>query len=105
MRMEKTVALQMMTANRIGDGTVVYLTKDGGWSEWITDGEVSRSDEERDTLMAVARATAEVPEVVEPYVIDVVDEAGVVRPVRYREAIRAQGPTTHPAFAKQAAGG
>ncbi len=99
------MALQMMTANRIGDGTVVYLTKDGGWSEWITDGEVSRSDEERDTLMAVARATAEVPEVVEPYVIDVVDEAGVVRPVRYREAIRAQGPTIHPAFGKQAAGG
>ncbi len=99
------MALQMVTANRIGDGVVVYLTRIGGWSGWITDGHVSRSDEERDTLMAVARATAEVPEVVEPYVIDVVDEAGVVRPVRYREAIRAQGPTTHPAFAKQAAGG
>ncbi len=102
MRMEKTVALQVVTANRIGDGTVVYLTKDGGWSEWVTDGQVSRSDEERDTLMAVARATAEIPEVVEPYVIDVVEEAGVVRPVRYREAIRAQGPTIHPAFGKQA---
>ena len=96
------MAPQVVTANRIGDGTVVYLTSDGGWSEWITDGEVTRSDEERDTLMAVARATAEVPEVVEPYVIDVVEEAGVTRPVRYREAIRAQGPTIHPAFGKQA---
>jgi sulfite reductase (NADPH) hemoprotein beta-component len=103
--MEKTVALQVVTANRIGDGTVVYLTRIGGWSERITDGQVSRGDEERDTLMAVAQATAEIPEVVEPYVIDVVEETGVVRPVRYREAIRAQGPTTHPAFAKQAAGG
>ena len=102
MRMEKTVALQVVTANRIGDGTVVYLTRVGGWSERITDGEVSRSDEERDTLMAVAQATAEIPAVVEPYVIDVVEEAGVVRPVRYREAIRAQGPTIHPAFGKQA---
>ncbi len=99
------MALQMVTANRIGDGTVVYLTRVGGWSERITDGEVSRSDEERDALMAVARATAEIPEVIEPYPIDVVEEAGVVRPVRYREAIRAQGPTTHPAFAKQAAEG
>lgn len=99
------MALQMVTANRIGDGTVVYLTRVGGWSERITDGQVSRGDEERDTLMAVAQATAEIPEVVEPYVIDIVEEAGVVRPVRYREAIRAQGPTTHPAFAKQAAGG
>ncbi len=100
--MEKTVALQVVTANRIGDGTVVYLTRVGGWSERITDGQVSRSDEERDALMAVARATAEVPEVVEPYVIDVVEEAGVVRPVRYREAIRAQGSTIHPAFGQQA---
>ena len=96
------MALQMMTANRIGDGTVVYLTRVGGWSERITDGEVSRSDEERDTLMAVAQATAEIPEVVEPYLIDVVEEAGVIRPVRYREAIRAQGPPVHPAFGQQA---
>ncbi len=96
------MALQVVTANRIGDGTVVYLTRVGGWSERITDGEVSRSDEERDTLMAVAQATAEIPEVVEPYLIDVVEEAGVVRPVRYREAIRAQGPPVHPAFGQQA---
>ncbi len=98
-------ALQVVTASRIYDGTVVYLTRDGGWTEWITDGRVSRSDEERDEMMAVARASADLPDVVEPYVIDVVEEAGVVRPVRYREAIRAQGPTTHPAFAKQAAEG
>ncbi len=98
------MTLQVVTANRIGDGTVVYLTRVGGWSERIADGQVSRSDEQRDALMAVARATGEIPEVVEPYVIDVVEEAGVVRPVRYREEIRAQGPTIHPAFAKQAAG-
>ncbi len=103
--MEKTVTLQVVTANRIGDGTVVYLTRVDGWSERIADGQVSRSDEERDTLMAVAQATAEIPEVVEPYVIDVVEEAGVIRPVRYREAIRAQGPTIHPAFGQQAVGG
>ena len=96
------MALQVVTANRIGDGTVVYLTRVGGWSERITDGQVSRSDEECDALMAVARATAEIPAVVEPYVIDVVEEAGAVRPVRYREAIRARGPTIHPAFGQQA---
>ncbi len=105
MRMETKVALQVVTANKIGDGRVVYLTRVGGWSERITDGQVSRSDEERDEMMAVAQTTAEIPEVVEPYVIDVVEEAGVVQPVRYREAIRAKGPTIHPAFAKQAAGG
>ncbi len=102
MRMEKTMALQVVTANRIGDGTVVYLTRVGGWSERITDAHVGRSNEERDDLMAVARATAEIPEVVEPYVIDVVEEASVVRPVRDREVIRSRGPTIHPAFGKQA---
>ncbi len=99
------MALKVVTANRIGDGTVVYLTGVGGWSERIADGQVSRSDEERDALMAVARAKAEIPEVVEPYVIDVVEEAGVIRPVRYREVIRAQGPPVHPAFGQQAVGG
>ncbi len=103
--MEQAVALQVVTASRIGDGTVVYLTRDGGWSEWITDGRVSGSNEERDELMAVARASAEKPDVVEPYVIDVVEDAGVIRPVRYREAIRARGPTVHPAFGKQAVKG
>ncbi len=103
--MEKTVTLQVVTANRIGDGTVVYLTRDGGWSEWITDGRVSRSDEERDEMMAVARAAAERPDVVDPYIIDVVEEAGVIRAVRYREVIRSRGPTIHPAFGKQAVQG
>ncbi len=99
------MALQVVTANRIYDGTVVYLTRDGGWSEWITDGWVSSGKEERDELMAVARASAEIPDVVEPYVIDVVEEAGVIRAVRYREVIRARGPTIHPAFGKQAVQG
>ncbi|MEE8272606.1 MAG: DUF2849 domain-containing protein [Alphaproteobacteria bacterium] len=99
------VALQVVTASRIYDGTVVYLTRDGGWTEWFTDGRVSRSDEERDEMMAVARASAEIPDVVEPYVIDVVEDAGVIRPVRYREVIRARGPTIHPAFGKQAVKG
>ncbi len=99
------MTLQVVTANRIGDGTVVYLTRDGGWSEWITDGWMSSGKEERDELMAVARVSAEKPEVVEPYPVDVVEEAGVIRAVRYREVIRARGPTIHPAFGKQAVQG
>jgi hypothetical protein len=36
--------------------------------------------------------------VVAPYLIDVVVEDGRVWPVRYREVLRAVGPSTHPEF-------
>ena len=68
-------------------------------------------NDQQDIIRPVTKAVyrvldpAEIPAVVEPYVIDVVEEAGVVRPVRYREEIRAQGPPIHPAFGQQAAGG
>jgi hypothetical protein len=41
--------------------------------------------------------------VVEPYAIEVIRDAGDVRPVRYRERIRAFGPSIHPDFAKRPA--
>ena len=45
--------------------------------------------------------TAEAAIVVDPYAIKVTDEGGEIRPVRYRERIRAFGPPVHPEFAKQ----
>ena len=84
---------RMVTANRLGDGLVVYLDRDGGWSERIADGRVASDDAEAATLMTVAEGAAAGCQVVEPYLIDVVDGDGSVRPLRHRERIRAQGPT------------
>ncbi len=82
---------RMVTANRLGDGLVVYLDMDGGWSERIADGRVASDDAAAAALMTVAEAAA--CQVVAPYLIDVVDADGSVRPASFRERIRAQGPT------------
>ncbi len=99
------MAAQAVTANRLGDGAVVYLTAGEGWSEWIDDAEVSRAAEEAERLMAVARRAAEVPLVVEPYLIDVTVEKGAVGALGLREVIRSKGPTTHPHHGKQSVRG
>lgn len=87
---------QIVTANRLRDGLVVYLAKDDAWSEWITDGRVAASEEESAELVAIAERAVEQQVVIDPYLIDVSIEEGTVRPVRYRELIRARGPTDRP---------
>ncbi len=84
---------RMVTANRLGDGIVVYLDRDGGWSERLADGRVASDDAAAEALMTVAEAAAAACQVVEPYLIDVVERDGSVRPASFRERIRAQGPT------------
>ena len=44
-------------------------------------------------LMATAKADEARNVVVEPYLIDIAEQAGVRRPLVWREAIRAEGPT------------
>ncbi len=84
---------RMVTANRLGDGLVVYLDRDGGWSERIADGRVASDDAAAAALLTVAEGAAVACQVVEPYLIDVVDGDGGVRAASFRERIRAQGPT------------
>ena len=84
---------RMVTANRLGDGLVVYLDRDGGWSERIADGRVASDAAAAAALMTVAEGAAAACEVVEPYLIDVVDGDGSVRAASFRERIRAEGPT------------
>jgi len=97
--------LHIVTGNRLSDGVVVFLAKDGGWTETLADSRVIENDEELAQMKALADAAAKAAIVVEPYPIDVARDGGDIRPVRYRERIRAYGPSIHPDFAKQDAAG
>lgn len=88
---------QVLTANRLADGAVVFLNADGRWSELIADARVVEK-EQGDALTEAGDARAD--EVIAPYLIDVALEAEGPRPLRYRERIRAFGPSIHPQFAK-----
>ncbi len=84
--------LEIVSANRLADGRVVYLTRDGGWSESIIDGRGARSEEESTALLAEAERAADTGVVVSPYLISMADDGGAFAPLRFRERIRLFGP-------------
>jgi hypothetical protein len=92
---------QMLTANRLRDGEVLYR-KGAGWVEQLADGEVYPDSAAADTALAVAQSEFTRNEFVAPYLFEVRDQNGRIVPVKEREIIRAAGPTVHPHTGKQA---
>ena len=83
---------QIVTANRLGDGRVVYLTQDAAWSARIADARPANGAAAA-LLLSVAEIAAADRIVVDPYLIDVTLEDRAPWPVLHRERIRATGPT------------
>jgi len=94
------MTLQIVTANRLRDGRVVYLTPGEGWSKDVNAARVAEDKDQAARLMTAAERAVAYRAVVAPYLIEVTCEGGTVRPVRFRERIRAAGPsiveTGHP---------
>ena len=84
---------KVITANRLGDGIVVFLDDAGGWPQEIAKASVLEDGPDFDSALAYAKAQHDARIIVEPYAIDVEVKDGVPVPVRLRELIRAQGPT------------
>lgn len=87
------MSFQIVTANRLRDGAVVYLSRTLGWSERIADSRLCDGAEDRDRLLAVATRAVTRCEIVDPYAVDVVEDGDSIRPLRRREAIRVSGPS------------
>jgi hypothetical protein len=94
----------VITANRLTDGVVVFQAVDAAWSE----------DFNRAAVLADPQATAEALGrakrdeannlVVDAYAVPVDERNGHFAPKALREAIRAAGPTTRRDLGKQAVG-
>ncbi len=84
---------QAVTANRLRDGAVVFLTADGGWSQSVAASAVAETPDEAATLVAVAAKAAADRVVVAPYLFEIDRGGGTVTPVAHREQIRAFGPS------------
>jgi hypothetical protein len=84
---------QMLIANRLRDGLTVFLAADGGWVAAIADGAVARDAAQAASLLQQGEAAARQNVVVGPYLIAIGEEDGDRRPLEWREAIRAFGPT------------
>lgn len=92
---------QVISANRLRDGLVVYLVADDSWSEDIGAGEIARDDDGAAALLARAEQAVSRQIVVDPYLIAVQESDGVLRPTKYREFIRATGPSVRTDLSKQ----
>ena len=97
------MTIQVISANRLGDGIVVYLAADGEWSERIVHARVIDGEEQGEAALDVAGGAVEARTVVDPYLVDITDSGGERRPTLNREMIRAQGPTVRLDVGKQAA--
>ena len=84
---------QIVTANRLTDGAVVYLTARGGWSESIADGRIALGEFESRDLMAWADRSVDRNEVVGPYLMAIGLADSGNNAIGMRETIRAGGPT------------
>ena len=84
----------IVTANRIGDGAVVYLARGAQWTADIKEAEVAADKTALAALEAVAAQAAAEQRVVSVYAMDVGLDDGRPAPLSMREKIRAQrGPT------------
>ena len=87
------MALQMITANRLTDGAVVFLASGDCWVERFEEGRLARDEAEAGVLLQAAEAAVARAQVVGPYLIEVSEQNGRLLPARYREHIRVQGPS------------
>jgi hypothetical protein len=87
------MAQQMITANRLTDGAVVFLASGGRWVERFEAGRIANNEAEAAALQQIADAAVTCAEVVAPYLIDAGEIDGRLQPTRYRERIRAEGPS------------
>jgi len=82
----------VVTANRLGDGAVVYRTADGRWSTRLEQAAVATAAPAAAELLAAASADELVA--VGAYVAPIERRPdGGVRPANLRECIRLNGPT------------
>ena len=86
--------MQMIIANTLSDGFVVFLAEEG-WTADIAAGAVAADDDEAAALLERAKLDEQNNVVIDPYLIPVEISAGERVPVEYREFIRATGNLMH----------
>ncbi len=87
------MAKQVVTANRLEDGTVMYLDSKDGWTERIEAAHTANNAEAGAAMLARAETPAQALRVVGPYLMEITETDGRIAPVGVREIIRAKGPS------------
>lgn len=92
--------MQIVTANDLLAGDVVFLTAAAAWSRDISAAAVAESQAAAERLLA--KAEADTGRIVGPYLADVErGQDGAPQPTHYRERIRLCGPTNRTDLGRQ----
>ncbi len=89
---------QMIIANRLTDGRVVFLNNRGGWVNEIASGVVFFGERDAAQRLLEAQRGVEQNVIVDPYIIDIQTRNDRRQPVLVRERIRAFGPSVDAGF-------
>ena len=95
---------QALTANRLADGEVVFLTRTGVWSVSVDEAALAQEPDAVKALEARGREAEAANIVTGSYLFEAERRDGRVRAAHIRERIRTLGPTVRPDLGKQAQG-
>src|SRR2546423_548082 len=95
-------ALKAITANRLADGAVVWFGPGSVWVDQVADAALFE-DDAAGAALAAAQDFVRRNLVLDAYAIEVALIDGKPVPTRYREVVRARGPSIRTDLGKQAA--
>ncbi len=99
--MAKAFKPQIISANDLYVGDVVYMNSGGGWTRKLAEAAIAHDVGEAEKLLQ--RAAPQQAKVVGPYLADVaLDDDGRPFPTHFREKFRTRGPSIRPDLGKQA---
>ncbi|MBI1239043.1 MAG: DUF2849 domain-containing protein [Alphaproteobacteria bacterium] len=93
---------EVLTANRLADGEVVYLADGEAWVGDLSGARLAHTKDEAAALEAIGQNAVRQLKVVAPYLIAVEGAGGALSVKSARERIRAAGPTVRRDLGKQA---
>ncbi|HEY1736487.1 MAG TPA: DUF2849 domain-containing protein [Methylovirgula sp.] len=85
--------LQVLSANRLRDGIIVYLSPSGDWRPQIGEAALFSSKEASEAALAKAHAAVAANLVIDPLIVDVTESPKGRTALSLRNSIRALGPT------------
>ncbi len=95
---KKITGPQILTANLLNEGMVVFLGKGGAWASSLESAQLAHSDDDVAQLEAQGGRAAQANLIVDPYLIEVEETGSMLSPVQFRERMRARGPSVNLEF-------
>jgi len=94
--------MQILTANRLIDGDVVFLTSQDDWSIDINDSAIALTKSDVERLEDIGATADSAAHVIGCYLVDVTYVDDLIEATHYREIMRTKGPTVRSDLGKQA---